>query len=322
MRKQRRLGLSRRLLTHAKNHREKHGLVSDAPIANGGSSGTRSGLRGAFAETDSQCLFPFTGRFFLDHSNRELSAGDIQRALSPQLSKERLRKLRSAVSARTFSVQPLLFGAYDLGNVSAIARSAEAFGFGEMSVVAQRGATYKQSGRTSSGASKWLHINWFEKCDSAFSALRQRGYQRILVADATPENNPTLLHDVDFTIPTVLCLGNEREGIPQKDVDRADGCVAIDMRGLVESLNVSVAGAVFLYTAFRNREANLEHGSGDLGDKEKSILEAVMMLRAVQGASRKAGGAFLEELVKREEHLRQKEPEEFQGARHKLKTTI
>lgn len=216
---------------------------------------------------------------------------------------------------------PVVCGAYDLGNVSAVARSCEAFGFGGLDVVAEKNSTYKQTGRTSSGAAKWLHMNWYEDTASAFAALRSRGYNRILVADASPENNPTMVHDLDFTIPTALCFGNERGGLPDEAMRQCDGCVAVDTRGLVESLNVSVAAAVMLHAAHRDRE---REGSrcGDLTSEQKRILQAVLMLRAVQGASRKAGSRFLEELLKREQQLEGMEPDEFHGAKHKLKTSI
>ena len=63
------------------------------------------------------------------------------------------------------------------------------------------------------------------------------------------------LYDWDLRVPVALVLGNEMRGVSTEARDMADGAIQIPMAGMVESLNVSVACAVCLYEAYRQRTA-------------------------------------------------------------------
>jgi tRNA (guanosine-2'-O-)-methyltransferase len=60
---------------------------------------------------------------------------------------------------------------------------------------------------------------------------------------------------VDFTRPTAIMMGAELHGVSPDGLDAADEHVALPMLGMVHSLNVSVATALLLYEALRQREA-------------------------------------------------------------------
>jgi tRNA (guanosine-2'-O-)-methyltransferase len=61
------------------------------------------------------------------------------------------------------------------------------------------------------------------------------------------------VHTRDLTLPTAIVLGNEHRGLSPELMSCLDGEVYIPMQGMVESLNVSVAGAIMLYEAWRQR---------------------------------------------------------------------
>ena len=90
------------------------------------------------------------------------------------------------------------------------------------------------------------HIHWVERSKERWvEAQRERGCQIIAVevgGDAIPL---TLLESARQ--PTVLLLGNEREGLPVEAIALADERVEIPMIGIGSSLNVAVAGSLVAY---------------------------------------------------------------------------
>lgn len=225
------------------------------------------GLRGATVERSESTVFPFNDKFVI--GKRELKRDDVRKALLPRFTEERVRRLVGAIAERTFSVVPIAVGAYDLGNFMAICRSAESFGFGEVGLVSPEGATFKQTGRTSAGAAKWLETPHYNSIQEACGLSRKRGY-RIFAAEGG--EGALDASEVDWTVPTVVLLGNEREGFSQEDLEKADGTVKIPIVGMTESLNVSVAAACLLYHAFHDRRSRLGGSSGDLSSEQRSIL--------------------------------------------------
>lgn len=70
-------------------------------------------------------------------------------------------------------------------------------------------------------------------------------------ADARSE---TSVYSVDLTKPTAIVLGNESWGLADEDARKLDLVAGIPMPGGVESLNVGVAGSLFLFEAARQRQ--------------------------------------------------------------------
>ena len=89
-------------------------------------------------------------------------------------------RLESVIDQRTFDLMPVLEGVYDIGNVLAVCRSAEALGVGCLGVISDEGLVFKQSGRTSGGAVKWTHLDQWRSTTNAVADLKNRGY-RVLV---------------------------------------------------------------------------------------------------------------------------------------------
>ena len=115
--------------------------------------------------------------------------------------------------------------------------------------------------KTSAGTFKWIDVYVFEDMEECFKRVRQR-YGRILATGLSDRS--TSLYDLDLSLPTALLFGNEDEGVSDEALALADGNFAIPQAGFAESLNISVACAVTLFEARRQRAAQ-----GYYDDKSK-----------------------------------------------------
>jgi tRNA (guanosine-2'-O-)-methyltransferase len=136
-------------------------------------------------------------------------------------------------------------------NLSAIIRCCDAVGIGEIHAVSYRKSIYTEQD-AAAGASKWTKLNLFHDVETVYRKLSDCGMQ-ILAATNKPDSVD--FRTVDYTLPTALVVGAEWDGISEKAVMGADQAIAIPMFGMVESLNVSVATALILFEAQRQRSA-------------------------------------------------------------------
>jgi tRNA (guanosine-2'-O-)-methyltransferase len=207
---------------------------------------------------------------------RPFEPARVVELLSPFVSDARQTRIEDVIANRTYTVTPVIEGLFDLGNVSAVIRSAEALGYQSVHVI-ESSEEFKSSPRTTQGSDKWLDITRWETSRDCVDHLRRLGY-RVMV---THLEASTRLDDVDFTKPTALVFGNEANGVSDEMLKAADGRCIIPMLGFVESFNISVAAAVALYAAYRQRLSRL--GShGDLDDIARVRLRASFYMKSVK----------------------------------------
>jgi tRNA (guanosine-2'-O-)-methyltransferase len=162
----------------------------------------------------------------------------------------RFRKLKSVLDRRQPDLTVVAENVHKPHNVAAIIRTCDAVGVLTAHLVSAGGAVPIPSG-TARGSTKWVSVEAYTAVRSAYDALRARGH-RIYVAHLSDRSVD--FRDVDYTRPTAVVLGAELEGPSVDAVAGADGAIAIPMFGLVESLNVSVAAALILFEAQRQRQ--------------------------------------------------------------------
>lgn len=135
-------------------------------------------------------------------------------------------------------------------NISAIIRTAEAFGVGKVYIVYQDKKPHL-SKNISSGASKWLEIEYFTEITACIAKLKQADF-KIYGALVDPQAN--ILWEANFSDKVAILVGNEAQGMSEVSQKLVDQNLYLPMIGLTESLNVSVSAALFLYEAFRQKE--------------------------------------------------------------------
>ncbi len=177
-------------------------------------------------------------------------------------------------SRRTKSIVTVMDGIYDKGNVSAVMRSVEALGFLDVHVCeTQEG--FKASNRITQGTDKWLNVTKWADAKPCADALKARGFQIV----STDLNAAVPLSEVDFSIPTAIVFGNERDGVCKEFLEASDKNVIIPMHGFAQSFNISVAAAITLYHISLVREG---HANGDLTPSEQEFLYADYLVRCFE----------------------------------------
>lgn len=158
--------------------------------------------------------------------------------------------MRAVLRQRQPDLTVVLENVHDPHNISAVLRSCDAVGVTTVHLVYTIEEEPKLSKGVSASALKWLSVERHETIEDCYERLRKDGF-RILVTALREECLD--LHEIDLTMPTALVFGNEMDGCTETAVDTADGTLLIPMMGMVQSLNISVACAVTLYEALRQR---------------------------------------------------------------------
>jgi len=136
-------------------------------------------------------------------------------------------------------------------NFSAILRNCDAVGVLKAHVVLpEKGIDLHH--HTAAGTSKWVQVRVHPTVEGAVEELHRAGFK---VLAAHPTDRALDYREADLTSPVALMVGAELTGISPEGLAAADEAVAIPMTGMVRSLNVSVATALLLFEAFRQRQA-------------------------------------------------------------------
>lgn len=166
---------------------------------------------------------------------------------------ERKARMEFVLSKRQSDITVVLENVFDPHNISAVMRTCDAVGVQEVYVLNTKIPRHKKWGaKSSSSAAKWLTVHQFENAEECFNELRKR-YSKILTTYLSAD--AVNLYDIDFTQPSALIFGNEHSGVSEEIRMLADGNFIIPQMGIIRSLNISVACAVTLYEAYRQKNA-------------------------------------------------------------------
>ena len=185
---------------------------------------------------------------------------------------ERKQRLSSVLGKRQGNITVVLENVFDPHNISAVMRTADAVGVQDIYILNTRIPPHKKWGaRSSSSAAKWLTIHQFDNAEECFSSLRNR-YSTILTTHLS--SDAVSLHDIDFTGSIALVFGNEHSGVSEEIRTLADGNFIIPQMGIIRSLNISVACAVTLYEAYRQKSNAGHYNQPGLDDvRYNKLLE-------------------------------------------------
>ena len=189
----------------------------------------------------------------------------------------RQQRIAGVLARRQPDLTVVLEDVHDPHNVSAVLRSCDGVGVLRVHTVYRVEDRQEAFARTTSAsAAKWIEVVQHESIEACYARLQSEGF-RIL---ATALDADSLdLFETDLTAPTALVFGNEMRGITPEAAAGADATLLIPMAGMVQSLNISVACAVTLYEAFRQRRAEGAYARPKLEAVELAALEADWLQR-------------------------------------------
>ncbi|RBL92261.1 TrmH family RNA methyltransferase [Chitinophaga flava] len=165
---------------------------------------------------------------------------------------ERRERLISTLNNRQANLTVVLEDVQDPHNASAVLRTCDAVGIQDVYIINTLEPRRKKWGhRSSSSAARWLTTHQFDNAADCFAELRAK-YDKILTTHLS--SDAVSLYDIDFSGSVALVFGNEQMGVSQKVRDMADGNFIIPQMGIIKSLNISVACAVSIYEAMRQKK--------------------------------------------------------------------
>ncbi|MGA9120884.1 MAG: RNA methyltransferase [Bacteroidota bacterium] len=166
------------------------------------------------------------------------------------LTERRREKIRTVAGRRQPGLTVVMENIHDPHNVSAVLRSCDAVGVLRVELLYSVEKFPRIGKKSSSSANKWIERRLHRSVDACYNALRSEGF-RIC---ATHLGGAAVgLYDLDLTGNVALVFGNEHRGVSDEAAQKADVNFHIPMVGMIQSLNVSVAAAVSLYEALRQR---------------------------------------------------------------------
>ena len=171
------------------------------------------------------------------------------------ITERRLEKFRQ-VAAQRQQITVIIENVHDPHNIGAIMRTCDAVGIQEIFILYTENRLSEerldQVKSSATGVRKWLDIHFFREPKECFAAVR-KNYSKIWATHLG--NESVSLYEVDLTKNVALLFGNEHDGISETALSFADGNFIIPQHGMVGSLNISVACAISLFEALRQREA-------------------------------------------------------------------
>jgi len=186
---------------------------------------------------------------------------------------ERTEKLINVLSKRQANLTVVMENVDDPHNVSAVLRTCDAVGIQDVYILTTRIPKHKKFGyKSSSSALKWLTIHEFDNLEACVKALR-KNFSTILTTHLS--SDAVQLYDIDFSESVALVFGNEHSGVTEEFRALADGNFIIPQMGIIQSLNISVACAVSIYEALRQKmvAGHYDHASLPKGQMDSLLTQ-------------------------------------------------
>lgn len=189
------------------------------------------------------------------------------------MNEQRYARIREMLARRQPDLTVCMEQVHKPHNVSAIVRTADAVGVHEVHAVWPENRM-RIMASSAAGSNSWVQVKTHRTIADAVGHLKGQGMQVL----ATHLSDKAVdFRDIDYTRPTCIMMGQEKSGITQEALALADQEIIIPMIGMVQSLNVSVASALILYEAQRQRQnAGMyarENSTVDYADQHRLLFE-------------------------------------------------
>ena len=184
---------------------------------------------------------------------------------------ERTERLTNVLAKRQPGLTVVLENVSDPHNISAVMRTCDAVGVQDVYILNTKIGLHEMwSAKTSSSAAKWLTVHQFTNAEECFAALR-KNFSKIYTTHLSSDSVD--LYELNLTESVALIFGNEHSGVSDEIISMADGNFLIPQVGIIKSLNISVACAVSLYEAYRQKKIAGHFDNINLTTEAYSLLK-------------------------------------------------
>jgi tRNA (guanosine-2'-O-)-methyltransferase len=172
----------------------------------------------------------------------------------------------------------MLDSVHNSQNLSTIIRTSDAVGVLDIFYSTPSNEMLRIHKTITQGAHRWTRRHRVNEADKV-KFLQQKKAEGFQVVVTHLNEKAVLFREVDYTKPTLIVMGNEREGVSPEVIDEATHVVVIPMLGMVQSLNVSVATALILYEAQRQLEESGKYDTPQLNLEKREEIKAKWVYR-------------------------------------------
>ena len=192
----------------------------------------------------------------------------------------REKKFRRVIKSRQPNITVILENVHDSHNVGAVMRSCDSIGIGEVFVLSTDTKKEKLAvgKRTSAGSKKWIDVHFYTDREACFKHVRSK-YATIVATHLG--KSAKSIYEIDLAGSIALLFGSEHAGVSEESLKHADANMIIPQVGMTSSLNISVACAVTLYEAYRQRmEKGYYTDNPLLSEQEQTELYDIFLERS------------------------------------------
>tara|TARA_B000000557_G_scaffold179982_1_gene146852 strand:+ start:1168 stop:1821 length:654 start_codon:yes stop_codon:yes gene_type:complete len=163
---------------------------------------------------------------------------------------KRFEKIKSILNKRQPDLTVIMDNVHKPHNLAAIIRSCDSIGIGSIYGISPKNKNIGVNLKSASGSNRWVNLKIYRNITSIISKLKDQSFSIY----AANNSNAAIDYDkINFKKPSAIILGSELEGLSKQSLKLVDKEIKVPMQGMVESLNVSVANAVILFEAQRQR---------------------------------------------------------------------
>ena len=191
---------------------------------------------------------------------------------------QRVARIDAALEKKQPTLQVMLDSVHNSQNLSTIIRTADAVGVLDIYYSTPANETLRIHKTITQGAHRWTHRHRVNESDKV-KFLQQKKSEGFQVVVTHLEERAVCYREVDYSKPTLIILGNEKEGVSSDIIAEATDVVVIPMQGMVQSLNVSVATALILYEAQRQLENSGMYNTPQISLEKREEIKSAWVYR-------------------------------------------
>ena len=191
---------------------------------------------------------------------------------------ERLARIDASLLRKQPTLQVMLDSVHNSQNLSTIIRTSDAVGVLDIYYSTPQNETLRIHKTITQGAHRWTHRHRIHESDKV-AFLKQKKEEGFQVVVTHLEERAVSYREVDYTKPTLIVMGNEKEGVSPEIIAQATDVIVIPMEGMVQSLNVSVATALILYEAQRQLDNASMYDTAQLSLEKREEIKAAWVYR-------------------------------------------